>query len=168
MKYTAQHILDFHAGLIPHPCGFYIYDFWNTPDGFWDERHDFIQWLFPNTEPSKAQPDTPYLPDVNDYRLVDKSKGELHLSRFFKYLERNKAFCAGFDTHNDLRVTRAIKFCSLVNMAGLEEWESFPLAVAVFWKVMKLVGGRKSWDTVKYWHEACEGWRLLPKVADFS
>lgn len=159
--FTSQDILDFHANKIAHPCGLYIKDFVDTDDEFWNTRHDFIQWLFPNREPSKRHPDQPYLPDIYDYQSLSCGYADKNIWRFFEYLKNNSAFCCGANTHNDLRVTRVIKFCSLVNCMTREEFCRLPPSVALFWNVMKIVDGRKSWDTAKYWHEACEGWRLL-------
>jgi hypothetical protein len=162
--YTPQDILDFQNGARNHPSGFTFEEMLSQDDNWWESTHDFIQWMFPNNEPSKAQPETPYLADLSYYQLLNHQLIAAASYRFFEFLKDNKDFRAGYPTHNDLRVTQMIKCVSLIQVSGHRE--EIPMAVWYFYKTIGLVEGSKDWDVVKYWHQACEGYRLIPKVEE--
>ena len=52
---------DFYEGLVPDRKGRYLYDYWNMTETELENRHDYIQYMFPLTEQSEAVPAAPFL-----------------------------------------------------------------------------------------------------------
>ncbi len=100
------------------------------PDGELESRHDYIQWLFPLMEPSRAVPGSPVL-TAEERNLIstDSSIGTNLLrsaARMERFYEANDHWLRGFD-HNHLRITRIIR--SLRLLVGREEAEDFHQAI---------------------------------------
>ncbi|MDX2308200.1 MAG: opioid growth factor receptor-related protein [Hyphomicrobium sp.] len=80
-------------------------------DGDIEWHHDFIQWLFPLTERSRAQPSAPVLTSDDVERVRLSAGAQTNLVRA---LERMTAFYRANDhwlrrgDHNHLRITRII------------------------------------------------------------
>ena len=88
---------------------------------FSDERaeqtHDYIQWLFPLTEPSQSQPDAPVLnaeeiPLIRASAMASKNM-KFSADWYLGFLMRNRHWVSRYD-HNHLRITRAIKSLRLL------------------------------------------------------
>ena len=77
-----------------------------------EHTHDFIQWLFPLTEPSLSVPGSPCLSDADVTAIKDSRAAVANLNIaadwFLDFLVRNQHWIKPYD-HNDLRITRAIK-----------------------------------------------------------
>lgn len=54
-------LLDFLRGDGQGPSGYYLDDVLRYSNDEFEHQHDFIQWLFPTTEPSNFNPDAPVL-----------------------------------------------------------------------------------------------------------
>ena len=73
--------------------------------------HDFIQWLFPLPEPSRAVPGAPVLgaAEAAAIRTDPQARAGLEagLQRMTRFYAETDAWLTGFD-HNHLRITRII------------------------------------------------------------
>ena len=84
-----------------------------------ERRHDFIQWLFPLPEPSRAVPGSPVLASADIAALRASAAAQANLrragERMLAFYAATSAWRAPFD-HNHLRITRIIR--SLRLLAG--------------------------------------------------
>ena len=82
-----------------------------------ESGHDWVQWMFPLPEPSKAQPSSPVMTeaDITVFRTdpVVRANVDRALTRWMKFMERNTHWCRERD-HNHLRITRIIRFLTLI------------------------------------------------------
>ncbi len=91
-----------------------------------EQHHDYIQWLFPLTEPSSAVPDAPVLSPEEAAAISQSSIGQIVLAGA---TDRMAAFYRDTDhwlraeDHNHLRITRIIR--SLRLLRGDEAAEGF-------------------------------------------
>lgn len=94
-------------------------------DAYWEECHNFIQWMIPNPFPSKYNPDAPLLTHslLTHLSIIDVMP---NIERFLKFLgivnvneddqfclvdlPRVKEWTTGTN-HNKLRVSRLLIFC---------------------------------------------------------
>ena len=110
-------LTGFLDGSTPDSRGRYITEIYSLSDQEIENTHDFIQWVFPLREPSRAVFNAPVLSehDVRDIR--DNEMAQENLSRssdwYLGFLKRNKHWVARYD-HNHLRITRAIKSIRLL------------------------------------------------------
>jgi hypothetical protein len=56
-----SHLLEFYRGSRADTEGRLLKDIWTWDDDSLEEVHDYIQWLFPLSEPSQFNPDAPLL-----------------------------------------------------------------------------------------------------------
>jgi hypothetical protein len=82
-----------------------------------EAHHDYIQWLFPLDEPSRAVPGSPVLDRASlaALRASDVVKRRQHeaAARMLKFYAGTAHWKRGFD-HNHLRITRIIKSLRLI------------------------------------------------------
>jgi len=82
-----------------------------------ESGHDWVQWMFPLPEPSKAQPSSPVMTeaDITVFRTdpVVRANVDRALTRWMKFMEGNTHWCRERD-HNHLRITRIIRFLTLI------------------------------------------------------
>jgi predicted secreted protein len=95
-------------------------------DAMLERRHDFIQWLFPLTEPSAAVPGSPVLSarDVEALRISPVARERLARAaeRMLRFYAATDGWRAPVD-HNHLRITRIIR--SLRLLCGDASAEAF-------------------------------------------
>jgi len=102
-------------------------DILSASDHWWEKRHCFIQILFPNTMPSKMNPDAPIIEDFSVFDGVYKYSVSVAVNRFLKFLgigiltDTDTYFVQikewfRPDNHNILRVTRLLIFLKGVGM----------------------------------------------------
>lgn len=100
-----------------HENGRSLADVLAQDDDFWERNHDFIQWLFPLTEPSKSNRRSPVLSqeEVELIRSSDTAQENLQRAviRFKEFLACSTKWRHGYD-HNHLRISRAIKSLRLL------------------------------------------------------
>ena len=95
-----------------------------------ERNHDFIQWLFPLREPSRAVPDAPVLTDAEVEAIRGSSMARIALAAA---TDRMDAFYRAThdwlmpNDHNHLRVTRIIR--SLRLLVGDAEADAFKAAI---------------------------------------
>lgn len=86
-------------------------------DHYWEQTHDFIQWLFPLTEPSRSNRKAPVLSaeEIQLIRTSDIAQENLQRAviRFKEFLACSTKWRQGYD-HNHLRISRAIKSLRLL------------------------------------------------------
>lgn len=86
-----------------------------------ERAHDWVQWAFPLPEPSKAQPKSPVMTEAdieafkNDLEL--RARVGQALARFTLFLSRTHDWRDRYD-HNHLRITRVLRFLTLIGMQG--------------------------------------------------
>jgi hypothetical protein len=86
-------IVDFYSGMAKDHAGRKIEEIWMWNDEQLEDVHDYIQWLFPNREPSAFNPHAPLLTD-DDVKAFRESSF-LH-ARLLRSFERMCAFyCIG-------------------------------------------------------------------------
>ena len=87
-------------------------------------RHDFIQWLFPLAEPSRAVPGSPVLGagEIAAIRASDAAREALAANArwYARFLGDNGHWLAPRD-HNHLRISRAIRSLRLLHSDALAD-----------------------------------------------
>ena len=85
-------------------------------DEFWSNQHDFIQWVFPLNERSRAVPSSPV---INEFEILLIKESALAQTSIDRSIERYKVFLRNnkkrhekYD-HNHLRITRVLKCLKL-------------------------------------------------------
>lgn len=101
---------------------YYISDILNWSNEKWESTHDFIQWIFPTTSPSKYNLSAPLLNRGAAKFLVGYVNTILKLVNKFKEFIIETNALSQFN-HNFLRASRAIQFLKEVGME--DESESF-------------------------------------------
>ena len=114
--------------------------------------HNFIQWVFPLDEASRAVAGSPVLSKSDIAEIRASSTSKINLTRasawYLGFLNRNRHWVTKYD-HNHLRITRVIK--SLRLLVGDFEADDFRV------KVFVLLGDEKSkidLKAVSFWTEA--------------
>lgn len=78
--------------------------------------HDWVQWVFPLPEPSKAQPQSPVMTeaDLQVFREDPEIRARIYtaLLRFWRFLMETHRWHRAHD-HNHLRITRVLRFLTL-------------------------------------------------------
>ncbi|SHI74399.1 Opioid growth factor receptor (OGFr) conserved region [Roseomonas rosea] len=107
----ADRILRFLRGEGPDSQGRFLRDVLAFDDGRLEARHDFIQWLFPLPEPSRAVPGSPVLSpeEASAIRADPRALKGLRaaLGRMSRFYAETDHWLTRFD-HNHLRITRII------------------------------------------------------------
>jgi hypothetical protein len=135
-------LLSFLRGDGPNGAGTSIGEVLEQDDDWWETKHDFVQWLFPNPLPSRANPRAPLLTEealeAIQSDLILQANVDRALVRFTQFLGFGltpegdyvlletwpiaKKRWFGRDTHNGLRITRVLKF--LVSIGREEQAEA--------------------------------------------
>lgn len=156
-----SHLNLFVRGIAPHPSGEMYEDILEMSHEDFEFRHDLIQWLFPIMEPSKAQPQSPFL-DWSDVNRLQTSiparhnlmRGQEYMRKFYRM---NRPIWLRQYDHNHLRITRIIQSLSLlVNektarefaqvVMGLNAQTGYPVNIesVQYWNKAKFYGADKS------------------------
>ena len=121
-----SNITEFLNGTGIDHQGRFITDIWKFSDRDIEYKHDFIQWVFPLTEPSMSVFGAPVLDqkDIDTILLSEVARTNITKSAdwFLGFLRRNEHWIKAYD-HNHLRITRTIK--SLRLLVGDEEANKF-------------------------------------------
>ena len=170
--HTAEELIAFHTAAGRDARGRTMEDVWRLDLGALETHHDYIQWLFPLLEPSRAQPQSPVLTagavellrrsPVARERLVRSAQV---MARFYGFtmapaddawrvslsreFEIRKLVWVTRRNHNYLRQTRILKSLTLLSLE--------PLALAwleclgVVYRADPSPIGR---ETLEYWRAA--------------
>ena len=86
-------------------------------DAALERHHDYIQWLFPLAESSRAVPGSPVLDATSIAALRNSSVAQTRfaaaVARMMRFYERTDVWHRQFD-HNHLRITRIIRCLRLL------------------------------------------------------
>jgi hypothetical protein len=119
-------VLAFLEGEGTDARGRTIFDILSFDDAALENTHDFIQWLFPLTEPSTAVPGSPVLTEDQATGICDSVMAQCTLAaatdRMAAFYRNNDHWLKSAD-HNHLRITRIIR--ALRRLRGDEEAETF-------------------------------------------
>jgi hypothetical protein len=162
-------LVDFYRGAAPDSEGRRLAEMWDWDDDRLEERHDFIQWMFPLPEPSQFNPRAPLLTaeDRAAFRTDMALQANLHRSfaRILSFLGFAQApdgrvvegenFAArapdvwSAPNHNFLRISRILRSLALL---GLQEE-----AQALYERLQEMFNRRKypiPADSFRYWTAA--------------
>lgn len=107
-----------------------LFDVLGFDDAALERTHDFIQWLFPLTEPSTAVPGAPVLTPDEASAIRDSTMAQCALAaatdRMGAFYGATTAWLRPHD-HNHLRITRIVR--SLRLLRGDDEADAFRDAV---------------------------------------
>ena len=112
-------LIDFLRGTGPDSHGRYHADILRFSDQELEETHDYIQWLFPLREESKAVPGSPYFENEEVVQILKNNEDVqenivaalVRMERFY----RDNDFWLRQGDHNHLRITRILKSISLLS-----------------------------------------------------
>ena len=123
-------IQAFLEGEGPDASGRSLFDVLAMDNAALERNHDFIQWLFPLREPSRAMPDAPVLTDADVEAIRNSGMAQYALAAA---TDRMDAFYRAThdwlmpNDHNHLRITRIIR--SLRLLVGDDEADAFKAAI---------------------------------------
>lgn len=102
---------EFYSGTGRDSSGRTIDDYFNFSFEQMEKIHDYIQWIFPNEEPSPVNPDAPTI-DKEDLSIFTRSVVEKSYNWFCSFIfdSRNDYIFKEPVNHNHLRCTRVLKF----------------------------------------------------------
>ena len=110
-------IVNFLEGIGTDSRNRHIDEILDEDNRFWEHTHDFIQWLFPLTEESRAVRHSPVLTaeEVELIRSSERAKEGLKAAaaRYQSFLLKTSPWKNPFN-HNHLRITRVIKCLRLL------------------------------------------------------
>jgi hypothetical protein len=112
-------IIGFLSGEEPDSKWRMLREIQDWPDARLEDVHDFIQWMFPLTEPSPVNPEAPVL-DPDTIREI-RSRPEIQQNAR-RSIERMRAFYERSGhwitpgNHNHLRITRILKSLRLMGL----------------------------------------------------
>jgi ADP-ribosylglycohydrolase len=114
-----EELVDFLRGTGLDSHGRYHADILKFSDEELEETHDYIQWLFPLREESRAVPGSPHIESDEAVRILrgDEDVQEnivnalVRMERFY----RDNDFWLSQNDHNHLRITRILKSVSLLS-----------------------------------------------------
>ena len=116
-----------------------------------EDRHDFIQWLFPLQAESSALPNAPVLTDAEVDLIRGDPAAQANLAagteRMLGFYRRTQAWLQPFD-HNHLRITRIIR--SLRLLVGDQAAEGFHTQVLALAGDRPLINRR----SLQFWSTA--------------
>lgn len=145
-------LVSFLKGTGPNHSGRYIEQILEMEDEELEDVHDYIQWLFPLTEPSAAAPRSPTLTDedisiIKEDTIIQDNLNKA-LERMEQFYDSNDHWLEDYN-HNHLRITRIIKSLNLLLDRDIAE--------RFHHKIMKRVDDSKesvSNESISYWNNA--------------
>ncbi len=169
-------LLEFYAGVGTDDRGRYLGEILEWPDEELESVHDYIQWLFPLTEPSGFNPRAPLLGDaaIGEFRRSAELRSNVlacfeRMLRFYgfemaeaeedcvirraaNFSDRARVWLAPTN-HNHLRITRIIKCLRLV---GLDDhartW--FDALAAIYKNEKRKPRPAITAETYRFWRNA--------------
>jgi hypothetical protein len=127
---TAGPIVAFLEGEGPDAAGRTLFEVLAMDNAALERTHDFIQWLFPLREPSRAVPDAPALTDDEVEAIRDSSMAQIALAaatdRMTAFYGMTHDWLMPSD-HNHLRITRIVR--SLRLLVGDDQADAFKAAI---------------------------------------
>ena len=94
-----------------------IHEIWGFTDPQIENTHDFIQWLFPLSEKSRAVPQSPVLTTEDIFAIKNSAVAQANLRKsalwFESFLDRTDTWLRP-KNHNHLRISRVIKSVNIL------------------------------------------------------
>ena len=145
-------LASFLAGNSPDAQGRTHADILAYRDAQLEARHDFIQWLFPLPEPSRAVPGSPVLTpsDIEAVHASEAARRNLGAAaeRMLAFYAANDHWLRSHD-HNHLRITRIVR--SLRLLVGDEAADAFRARIRA---LAAEAGAPINSTTLGFWDEA--------------
>ena len=114
--------------------------------------HDFIQWLFPLPQASRAVPGAPVLGAVEAAAVRDDPQAQAGLraglERMARFYADTDGWLTGYD-HNHLRITRII--AAARDLLGLSDAAAFHAGIMAR---VEAAGGPVNRESLRYWNAA--------------
>ena len=127
----------------------YLKDIWMMSDDQIENRHNFIQWIFPLNVKSNAVPSSPILTKKEIISIKKSETAQKNIIKsaewFLEFLSNNSYWICQ-NNHNHYRITRVIKSLRLIH--SNEEAEKFKNSI------MNLIQGNEkkiSPTNIQYW-----------------
>ena len=143
--------VNFYRGASTDNSGCTLAEVLDFDDVMMETRHDYIQWLFPLPEASKAVPSSPVL-TVEELEVF-RTDAEVRASvlrayiRWVDFLTSTSHWLVPVD-HNHLRISRALRFLTLAGFEGEAD-----LLIAVVTEMMARAG-HTEFAALPYWKRA--------------
>ncbi|AWN53709.1 opioid growth factor receptor-related protein [Methylobacterium sp. 17Sr1-1] len=151
---SAGPIHAFLAGRGQDGRGRYLAEVLAFDDARIEGVHDFIQWLFPLSEPSRAVPGAPVLGAAEAVAIRADPAARAGLlaarDRMLRFYAGTDGWLTAFD-HNHLRITRILT--ALRDLVGREEARTFHEAVL---GLDQAAGSPVNPRSLEYWRRAVE------------
>ncbi|WP_164846118.1 opioid growth factor receptor-related protein [Inhella crocodyli] len=167
----SQALLSFLRGEGPDGAGRTLNEVLGRDDDWWEAKHDFVQWLFPNPLPSRANPRAPLLSDAvievvqRDAEIqANVDRALLRFTQFLGFELTDEGYVLleswptakkrwfSRDTHNGMRLTRTLKF-----LTGIGREEQAEVLVAALLKMCRdEVGCGITPMTRSYWRSTLD------------
>lgn len=120
-----QELIDFYKHGKPNASDHTLEEILGWDNEQWEGCHNHIQWILPLTEPSKFNSNAPLLDDetIHEFQTDPTIKNNVPrvfvkaMDFFFNHSGKPYWFEDG--DHNLLRITRMIRFMTLLNYHGL-------------------------------------------------
>jgi hypothetical protein len=112
-------LIGFLSGDSPDGEGRLLGEILSWPDERLERVHDFIQWMFPLTEPSPVNPEAPVLDAATIFEIREQPRLQANVRKAY---ERMRRFYDGSrdwvtaGNHNHLRITRILKCLCLLGL----------------------------------------------------
>jgi len=143
---------DFLKGNEPDVYKRYLKDIWMMSGDQIENKHNFIQWIFPLNVKSNAVPSSPILTKkeiicIKKSEIVQKNIKK-SAEWFLKFLSSNSYWICQ-NNHNHYRITRVIKSLRLIH--SNEEAEKFKNSI------MNLIQGNEkkiNLTNIQYWKDS--------------
>jgi hypothetical protein len=170
-----ERLLGFYSGRLGDDRGRLLRDILAWPDDTLEEVHDYIQWLFPLTEPSAFNPRAPLVgaAAIQEFHRSAELRGNVlaafeRMLRFYGFevagggegairrsaifAERARVWLTPMN-HNHLRITRILRCLCLMGLRA--EARAFLAALSAVYQ--EEPRPPISSGTLRYWREAVSG-----------
>ena len=154
MFLKSNDLISFLSNKSPDHAGRKLSDILLFSDGDIENTHDFIQWIFPLSEPSGSVYGVPFLNEEtiiqikNDREVLDNI---LEANGWFlDFLSRSKSWRSEYN-HNHLRITRILKCLVILGLKN-EAQRSYS-------KILAILGNdvcRIDYTALQYWKNAID------------
>ncbi len=143
---------DFLKGNQPDAYKRYLKDIWMMSDDQIENKHNFIQWIFPLNVKSNAVPSSPILTKKEIISIKKSEIAQKNIKKsaewFLEFLSSNSYWICQ-SNHNHRRITRVIKSLRLIH--SNEEAEKFKNSI------MNLIQGNEkkiNSTNIQYWKDS--------------
>lgn len=156
---------NFLLDIVPNYNNMYIHDIWNYDLEELENKHNYIQWIFPNTEKSRFNI---FCPRVKDETITNNTEIKKNIEKSFlmmlnfyglsykdnfiikgkNYKERSKKWITK-NNHNYLRITRILLCLNLFNL-NKQANDFFAILMKIYEENQDII----SEETFSYWNNA--------------